>query len=328
MIRANDEAVERQLKTVISYVEFKTDDHLRKLIAEPPERHQNYIRRMRSGSVGGLDEFRSRQVAEVTAACESARRLEHASSSKTKDIKGLFEEEIQLHAFGASLRRLSRARDILAAMEVAEPFERMLKDKHYLDAIVARNADGESLSTGTPSVETYKDASGSEIASSLLRQVEADMFESEVWARVSYFAGDQQFIKIFDSFDSVLTTSAMKHWTQYYESIHLDRRAFHELLATIANAATMSLAELKSWDKSLRDLFRTTQDTKVRYEAFEAWQSLVETWKQALIDGGDPAAATRLEEVARKLKADQLQSWEARRAIRRPGFREMLKQQA
>jgi hypothetical protein len=198
----------------------RVDERLREMFNNPVDKYRDYVDLLKQhGDPGKIEIIRRHQLSAVTALCEHAYSVHRSPSAlhipDMPNSNGSFPKELQRWAIGVSAIRMSRALDIRAAMEVIKPFELMIKDRDYLLAIVKKNAGGDGTSIGNMDATQYEPASGPEIAYKLMIQANQDMFESEMWAYVAHYAGDEDLLIRYEEVGRIAAGSSLEYWVRY-----------------------------------------------------------------------------------------------------------------
>ena len=205
----------RALKTEIT---TRVSGWLKSITDNPTDRQKEHIGFLREyGASEDIAKIHRGLLGRVDSLCDHA-YLVHIGESPTlpdtPDARGSLSREVQKWAIAAAGISSTRCLDIRAAMEVNRPFEDLMHNREYLMAIVRRNASEDGFG-GKMEVSEYESRSGPEIAYMLIRQAGRDMFEAEMWARVAFFAGDQDFLNRFENAASVIAKSSLEYWLGY-----------------------------------------------------------------------------------------------------------------
>ncbi len=213
-----------EFEKIMSLVVPRVGERLREMIDNPTtEGHQRLVEFLKEhGGTDGVEKYRRTLLSNVMSVCDHAYSVA-VSQTITRipgapDSKGSFQKELQSWAIGSSALRLGRALDIRAAMEVYKPFARMMEDRDYLLAVVRKNEGGDGTFTATVNPADYESHASPEIAYKLMIQADFDMFESDVWAYVAYYAGDEDFLSRREKVAAKLAKDSIEHWTKQAET--------------------------------------------------------------------------------------------------------------
>jgi hypothetical protein len=207
----------RDLEEITTGLLIRVDERLQEMFNNPVDKHRRHVDLLNEhGSAGDIEKYRRKLLSQVMPLCEHANSIVLSPSPSqiigTPDSNGSLRKEIQKWSVMAAGMKMSRALDIRAAMEVYKPFECMIEDRAYLLAIVRKNAGEDGTSTGNMDATLYESASGPEIAYRLITQADQDMFESEMWAHVAHYAGDEGFLARYDRVGNAAVSSSLDYW--------------------------------------------------------------------------------------------------------------------
>lgn len=206
-----------EFEKIKSTLETRVTDRLREMVSNPADKYHDYVNLLNEhGDTDAIETIRRRQVSAVMSLCDHAYSM-HLSPSPMKipdapDPNGSFSKELQNWSVGASAVGMVRALDIRAAMEVKRPFELMIQDQDYLLAIVRKNAGDPGTGIGKMDMAEYEGRTGPEIAYLLIIQASQDMFESEMWAYVAHYAGDEGFLNRYEKAAGTASKDSLAYW--------------------------------------------------------------------------------------------------------------------
>lgn len=209
---------EEEVRALKAEISTRVSGWLKSITDNPTDRQKEHIGFLREyGTSEDIAKIHRDLLGRVDSLCDHA-YLVHIGESPTlpdtPDARGSLSREVQKWAIAAAGISSTRCLDIRSAMEVNRPFEELMHNREYLMAIARKNASEDGFG-GKMEVSEYESRSGPEIAYMLIRQAGSDMFEAEMWARVAFFAGDQDFLNRFEKAASVIATSSLEYWLRY-----------------------------------------------------------------------------------------------------------------
>lgn len=208
---------ENDFEQITNNLTTRTDQRLREMINSPADKHHEFVKFLKEhGSADDVEKYRRGLLFQVMPLCKHAQSI-HLSPSPihtpgTPDSNGSLPKEIQKWAIMAAGIKINRALDIRAAMEVYKPFERMIQNRDYLLAIVKKNAGEDGTPTGNVNIAEFEGATGPEIAYRLITRANQDMFESEMWAYIAHYAGDEEFLNRYEEVGRTFALGSLEYW--------------------------------------------------------------------------------------------------------------------
>jgi len=171
-----------------------------------------------AGGEGSADDetesINEKLLKQVLAICDHAYSVHVGHSAtlpNTPDSRGSLEQEVQKWAVAQAAFRLTRCLDVRAAVEVYGAFEKVVKDREYLMAVVEKNVAQDGPGRKAELAE-YQGRPGPEIAYMLILQAQRDMFEAEMWAHVASLAGDSDFPERFEDAGAKTFHDSLRYW--------------------------------------------------------------------------------------------------------------------
>jgi hypothetical protein len=186
-------------------------ERLTEMINHPSNHYKSYVDFLKEHP-DNLRKYRQILLDQVESACRLAYSV-HLSNPERPLMK-----DCQLSAMVLAGMKLARALDIRAAMQLKEPLD-WEKDKEYLLQVVKKNAGEDGTSTGVLAAASYESASGPVIGYQLYLQAEHDWFEAEMWAYVSYYAGDNDALKWFEEAIPRVAKLSVEYWQEHITDI-------------------------------------------------------------------------------------------------------------
>jgi hypothetical protein len=189
------------------------------MVSHPSDKYADYVNLLKEhGDTDSIETIRRHQVSAVMSLCDHAYSM-HLSAAPLKipeapDPNGSFLKELQNWAVAASGMGMVRALDIRTALDVYKPFERMLEDQDYLMAIVKKNAGDHGTGIGKMDMAEYTGLVGPKTAYLLMIQASKDMFESEMWAYVAHYAGDEGFLNRYERAAATAGKESLDYWSK------------------------------------------------------------------------------------------------------------------